>query len=139
VLVVEPDPDRRALAGSTSADPASAVTAVRALTDGRGADVVVECAGAPAVSLCRVGGTVVLVGVSPEPATFPTMDVVLGEKRVVGSVSHRWDTDLTAAVALLHSGHVRVDHLPTRTVALAEVATVLAAPPGNVVKTIVAV
>jgi len=144
VVVVEPDEGRRGLAGASGVDPAAAVDAVREPSGGRGADVVVECAGVPAavsaaVSLCRRGGTVVLLGVNPSPSAFPTMDVVLGEKRIVGSASHRWDTDLTAAVAMLHSGHIRVDQLPTRTVSLAEVAGVLADPPREVVKTIVAV
>jgi (R,R)-butanediol dehydrogenase/meso-butanediol dehydrogenase/diacetyl reductase len=139
VIVVEPDQGRRALA-----EVGVAPFLAREAIGGRGADVVVECAGVPAavpmaVSLCRRGGTVVLLGVNPEPATFPTMDVVLGEKRVVGSASHRWDTDLTAAVAMLHSGHIRVGHLPTRTVSLAEAANVLAVPPHDVVKTVVAV
>ncbi|MCA2222051.1 zinc-binding dehydrogenase [Nonomuraea aurantiaca] len=91
-----------------------------------------------ALSLCRRGGSVVLLGVSPEPATFPTLDVVLGEKRVVGSASHRWDTDLRAAVALLHGGRIRVDRPPTRTVPLSQaVSRGLADPPPDIVKTIV--
>lgn len=143
VVVVEPDAGRGMVA-ETSTQPDQAAELVRGLTGGRGADVVVECAGVPtavsaAVALCRRGGTVVLLGVNPSPVDFPAMDVVLGEKRIVGSASHRWDTDLTAAVAMLHSGHVRVGHLPTRTVSLAEVPGVLADPPRDVVKTIVAV
>lgn len=64
--------------------------------------------------------------------------MVLGEKRVVGSASHRWDTDLRAAVALLHGGQIRVDRLPTQTVPLSQaVAHGLAEPPPDIVKTIV--
>ncbi|MEU7836093.1 alcohol dehydrogenase catalytic domain-containing protein [Nonomuraea sp. NPDC049129] len=146
VVAVDPDAGRRALArsfGLVGVAPEAALEAVRELTDGRGADAVVESAGPAAavesaLSLCRRGGSVVLLGVSPDPAAFPTLDVVLGEKRVVGSASHRWDTDLRAAVALLHGGQIRVDRLPTQTVPLSQaVARGLADPPRDIVKTIV--
>ncbi|MEV4109729.1 alcohol dehydrogenase catalytic domain-containing protein [Nonomuraea sp. NPDC049695] len=149
IVAVDPDPGRRALAGScglVAASPGDAAdAAVRELTGGRGADVVVESAGTAAavtgaVSLCRRGGTTVLLGVTPEPAALPALDVVLGEKRVVGSASHRWDTDVRGAVALLHGGHVRVDQLPVQTVPLADaVRRGLADPPRDLLKTIVEV
>ncbi|MFI7642580.1 alcohol dehydrogenase catalytic domain-containing protein [Nonomuraea sp. NPDC049400] len=147
IVAVDPDPGRRSLAGScglVAAAPGDAAdAAVRELTGGRGADVVVESAGtaaavAGALSLCRRGGTAVLLGVTPEPAVLPTLDVVLGEKHVVGSASHRWDTDVRGAVALLHSGHVRVDQLPVQTVPLPDaVRRGLADPPRHLLKTIV--
>ncbi|MFI9842855.1 zinc-binding dehydrogenase [Nonomuraea sp. NPDC051941] len=148
VVAVDPDPGRRALAdscGFTGTAPGEAADAVRELTGGRGADVVVESAGTPAavtdaLSLCRRGGTTVLLGVTPEPAVLSTLDVVLGEKRIVGSASHRWDTDVRAAVALLHAGHIRVDRLPVQTVPLPDaVRRGLADPPRDVLKTIVTV
>lgn len=145
-VAVDPDPGRRSLArscGLVGVAPDSALATVRELTDGRGADAVVESAGPAAavesaLSLCRRGGTAVLLGVSPESAVFPTLDVVLGEKRVVGSASHRWDTDLRAAVALLHAGQIRVDQLPTQTIPLSQaVSRGLADPPRDIVKTII--
>jgi threonine dehydrogenase-like Zn-dependent dehydrogenase len=144
VVAADPDPARRALARSCgAAAPDDFGAAVRDLTGGRGADVVVECAGAAAavpaaLELCRRGGITVLLGVPTESATVSTLDLVLGEKHVVGSASHRWDTDVRGAVALLHGGHVRVDGLPTRTVPLtAAVERGLADSPADVVKTIV--
>ncbi|MBN6052110.1 alcohol dehydrogenase catalytic domain-containing protein, partial [Nonomuraea sp. RK-328] len=146
VVAVEPDPRRRAVArsyGLVDVAPGDAAGAVRELTGGRGADVVVESAGvaaavADALSLCRRGGTTVLLGVTPGRVAIPALDVVLGEKRVVGSASHRWDTDVRAAVALLHGGHIRVDRLPVQTVPLAEaVPRGLADPPRDVLKTVV--
>lgn len=144
VVATDPDPARRELAVACGA-VASNDAAVHELTGGRGADVVVECAGTPAavhtaLALCRRGGTTVLLGVTPSAVPVSTLDLVLGEKRVVGSASHRWDTDVRGAVTLLHGGQVRVDGLPTQTVALTEaVERGLANPPRDVVKTIVRV
>jgi alcohol dehydrogenase len=73
VLVVDPEPDRLALAaeiGATPVDPATRhpQMAVADVTDGRGADVVIEAVGradafVSAVELVRPGGTVVIAGV----------------------------------------------------------------------------
>ncbi len=71
IIAVDPNPARRQLAqaiGATHAcDPAEAADLARSLTDGRGADVVLESAGAPAgfrlsVGAVRPGGQVVWLG-----------------------------------------------------------------------------
>jgi threonine dehydrogenase-like Zn-dependent dehydrogenase len=76
VLAIDPLPERRALAAAFGAEPLDphavpAADAVRAATDGRGADAVVEAAGGPAalalaVDLARPGGTVAAVAVHTE-------------------------------------------------------------------------
>ncbi len=75
VVVVEPDPTRRAVAlsqGALVAEPDDAPVAVAAITEGDGADVVIEAVGLvstldAAVALVRRGGRVVSVGVPAAP------------------------------------------------------------------------
>jgi S-(hydroxymethyl)glutathione dehydrogenase/alcohol dehydrogenase len=71
IIAVDPNPARRQLAqaiGATHAcDPADAIDLARALTDARGADVVLEAAGAPAafrlsLEALRPGGQLVWLG-----------------------------------------------------------------------------
>src|SRR6185503_21248492 len=71
IVAVDPNPARRQLAqalGATAAcPPADAVALARSLTDGRGADVVIEAAGraetfALSVEAVRPGGQVVWLG-----------------------------------------------------------------------------
>lgn len=120
VIAADPDEARRQLALRSGAHQAlnsesDLGGAIQDLTDGLMADAVIECSGADgmpgqAIRLTRRAGTCVLVGLHSHPQTFDLMDTVLGEKRVVGSAAHRWDTDVTTAVALLSSG--RVDPRP---------------------------
>ncbi len=78
VIVVDPDPSRRAAAtrfGATAVTPDDAPEHVLAATNGRGADVAIEAVGRQetleaAVALVRVGGRVSVVGVFVEP-TMP--------------------------------------------------------------------
>jgi (R,R)-butanediol dehydrogenase / meso-butanediol dehydrogenase / diacetyl reductase len=127
VVAVDPVADRRDLArGAIACTPDDAADAVAAVSSGRGADVVVECAGIPgapasALRLCRRGGTVVLVGFRPEEIALPWLAVVLGERTIVGSAAHLWDVDVAAAVALLHRGVVDPRPLHTATLPLDEV------------------
>lgn len=78
IFALDPAPERRALAGRYGAEAlaagpatAGAVEAVRAATEGRGADAVVEAVGSPeatrlAFDLVRPGGTIAAVGVHTE-------------------------------------------------------------------------
>lgn len=81
VVAVDPVPRRRAAAGeagANAAEPAFAADAVRDLTAGRGADVVLEAVGtdaalALAIDLVRPRGTIVAVGAHHSTAMpFPT-------------------------------------------------------------------
>lgn len=126
VMVVDPVPERRALAasiGAAVADPAEAVELEAQLTDGRGADVAFECSGAQgspaqAVRLSRRGGTVVLVGFRPQTLQLPWLDVVLGERHLVGTAAHLWDIDVAGGLALLSRGTIDPRPLHTDTIGL---------------------
>jgi D-arabinose 1-dehydrogenase-like Zn-dependent alcohol dehydrogenase len=47
-----------------------------------------------AVHTARKGGRIVLVGIHPERVLLSTLEIILGEKRLVGSVQHHYDEDL---------------------------------------------
>lgn len=120
VIAIDPVNTRRELAafwGAETCTPEEAVERVAARSDGRGADVVIECAGAPgtlaaAVELSRPGATVVIVGLHTGAELIPMLPLVLEERHLIGSAGHVWDVDIASAVALLSRGAVEV--LPMR-------------------------
>jgi L-iditol 2-dehydrogenase len=72
---------------STAGDP---VAEVRAMTDGLGADVVLECAGVPetvgwALGMLRRGGRCAAVGIPTQDVQIPMQKLVLDELELVGS------------------------------------------------------
>ena len=108
VAVVEPLPERRALAMRLGAD--RHVTAGEAAVVA--ADVAIECAGTPeaietAIRALRAGGRAVVLGIGTRPAAVPPLDLVVGEKSIIGSLSHVWDSDFRIALGLLGRGAVR--------------------------------
>jgi len=97
VIAFEPAAKRQELArqcGATAViDPVKQdpVDAIHALTDGAGADVVIECSGVEATGIlagrvARRKGRVVVMGVFEHPATLDYTDLVYGEKTVMGSM-----------------------------------------------------
>jgi (R,R)-butanediol dehydrogenase/meso-butanediol dehydrogenase/diacetyl reductase len=99
---------------------------LREACGGVGPDVVFECAGAKetadlAVHVARKGGRIVLVGIHPERVPISTLEVIVGEKRLVGSVQHHFDEDLPTAVQLLGEGKVHVGPLVTDRIPLERV------------------
>ncbi len=67
------------------------IKAIGALTDGAGADVVIECSGVEATGIlagrvARRKGRVVVMGVFEKPAPLDYTDLVYGEKTVMGSM-----------------------------------------------------
>ena len=115
---------------AAAADGAAAADLILDINGGRLADVVFECAGRPqalhdAITLARRGGTVVLMGLSAEEPTIPWREVVLGEKRLMGSAAHIWDVDVASAVRMLANRHVDPRPLVSRVIGLEEVAGVL--------------
>lgn len=122
VVAIEPDKERRKLAEQYGAiavwhdnEEQAAEEVVNAGT-GQSPDVVLECSGNPgmissAISLVRKGGDVVLLGVTRETSSLDSLDVVLGEKTIVGSAAHMWDTDCREALDLLHNKSVDVRDL----------------------------
>lgn len=119
-IVLDPLPGRRELATRLGADVVldptdpDAVAAVRAETEGRGADLVVESAGVPgsaatALALTRRGGRCAVVGISARPSEIDTLDLAVRELQMIGVMSHVWDEDFAAAVRLLERGALRAD------------------------------
>jgi (R,R)-butanediol dehydrogenase/meso-butanediol dehydrogenase/diacetyl reductase len=53
------------------------------------------------------------MGIHAARVPLSTLDVVVGEKRLVGSVQHHFDEDLPVAVQLLAQGKVQVRPLIT--------------------------
>ncbi|MBZ9676547.1 zinc-dependent alcohol dehydrogenase family protein [Mesorhizobium sp. ES1-1] len=117
----------------TAADVIYAISGPSGLAPG-GVDVVFECAGVKetveqSMRLARAGGTVVIVGVTPQgmKAEFEPFDLLFRELKVVGSFlnpfTHRRAADLIA------SGAIEIDRLISRQVPLEEAADVIANPP----------
>ena len=129
VIAVDPVPLRRKLAtgwGAVACDPDEAIEQAAALTDGRGADVVIECAGMPgtlasAIELSRPTGTVVVLGLHAGMEPIPLLSLVLDERHLIGCAGHVWDVDIASAVALLSRGAVDVLPLLSGVVPLTDV------------------
>ena len=130
VLVVEPDPFRRALAleeglaDSAWASAEEAGTALHALTEGRGADGVIECAGGrdtfqTAWRLARPNAVVALVAMYEENQVLPLPDMY-GKNLVfkTGGVDASRCGELMDLVA---RGKLRTDFLITHRGPLAEI------------------
>lgn len=93
------------------------VQAVRDLTDGEGADVVIDAVGASvtkkqSVQAMRPGGAAVWIGLHENVMNdFATYDVTLPEKRVFGSYAARLD-EMQTALDLMAAGKVDVTGWP---------------------------
>lgn len=89
----------------------TALEQVLSITDGNGADAVIDYAGHPgttetALKFLRRGGVLVLVGYAPgKPFGFDSMAAVLSETRVVGSRAST-KQDLVDVIRLVERGHV---------------------------------
>ena len=124
VTVVEPLAERRALAvglGAGRAVPPGDAAALEA-------DVAVECAGTPgaiqtALRALRSGGRAVLLGIVTESEPVAPMDLVRGEKSLIGSLSHVWDEDFREALQLLGRGAVQAAPLITDRIPLSAAVT----------------
>ena len=98
---------------STTGDP---VAAARSRNGGLGADVVLECAGAPetvnaALAIARRGGRVAAVGIPTEGVTINLQRVVLDEVELVGSRASAGE--MRRVLPLVEQGRVRVSELVT--------------------------
>jgi threonine dehydrogenase-like Zn-dependent dehydrogenase len=88
---------------------------VREATDGQGPDVVVQCADSEvldrlALELVRPGGRVIYVGVSVEPFSLRSSDLIWREATLLGSRGFTED-DIAAVVDLYLEGAIVADHL----------------------------
>jgi threonine dehydrogenase-like Zn-dependent dehydrogenase len=107
------------------------IQAVKKLTDGRGADYVVEAVGTPqtyeqAFEMVRPGGTVAAFGITgvDDIVRVKSFDLVLGEKNVAGScagVGNDWND----AIALLQYGRIKPEPLFSMIVPLEELQAAL--------------
>jgi L-iditol 2-dehydrogenase len=99
------------------------VEAVRELTGGRGADVVLECLGAAetvrtAIACARKGGMVALVGNLAPEVQMPLQDVVTRQIRLQGSCAS--SGEYPAVIELMSQGAIRVDPLISAAAPLSE-------------------
>jgi len=135
IIAIDVVPGRRALAASMGATDTvdaireDAVEVVRSLTEGRGADVVIEAAGPEvaarqAVEMARRAGTVVLMGVSHSRAevSIPQSALTIHGKRVCGCQNgqitpHR---DFARWIGMLESGELDPKGFVTREYSLDE-------------------
>jgi (R,R)-butanediol dehydrogenase/meso-butanediol dehydrogenase/diacetyl reductase len=100
-------------------------------TRGLGADVVLECAGVPALlqkaaDLTRIGGVVSLLSYIAAPVTINAARWLGRELTLVGSNAFTRD-DVVRAMGFLADGRVQVTPMHTRTIGLAGLADTLAA------------
>ena len=126
-LISEPVEARREAAravGFTEVfEPGEAFTdAVRAATDGLGADVLFECTGVaslfqPSAALVRRGGTLSLLGYPITDSSVSYGDWQSRELRVIGSLAYNHE-DFLGAMRALATGAVDVGPLITGTVGL---------------------
>jgi S-(hydroxymethyl)glutathione dehydrogenase / alcohol dehydrogenase len=110
--------------------PPDLADAVRALTDGRGADFVFDTVGTPAtlqeaLAATRKGGTVVLTGLSriDAQASIQMFPFVMQEKRLLGSVygSGRPVDDIRRLVTWYREGRLQLKRLVNRTYTLNQI------------------
>jgi (R,R)-butanediol dehydrogenase/meso-butanediol dehydrogenase/diacetyl reductase len=103
------------------------VAKVKELTDGYGADVVIECIGNKAtgplaVELVRKAGTVVMVGIFEEDSAFNFFGLTATEKKVVGSLAYTL-SDYRGVAACLADGRMVAEPMVTGKITLADIVT----------------
>jgi L-iditol 2-dehydrogenase len=111
---------------TTAGDP---VAAVRELTGGLGADVVLECAGVPetltwAMAMLRRGGRCAMVGIPTEDVALRLQSLVLDELELVGSRASAGE--MRRVLPFVADGRMRVGELITHHFPLSEYAEALA-------------
>ncbi len=134
VIAVELSAARAELAGRVGADavvtdPARVRETVLAMTDGRGADVVIESVGLKALyeqafDLIRPGGHVAAFGLTGADDTIAlnTLDMILKETSIKGSVAGMGQ-DMHDALAILRHGRFNISAFTSADYALADIQT----------------
>jgi len=124
------DAERLALARQFGADrivnveTENALELIGRLTDSQGADIFLECAGAPAAArfgleATRRGGQYTQVGLFPGPFELKFDQIAYKELRVTGSLGQRW-TSWQRALALMAHGQVDTRSLVSHVLPLTE-------------------
>ncbi|NOY57251.1 MAG: alcohol dehydrogenase catalytic domain-containing protein [Actinobacteria bacterium] len=108
-----------------SEDP---VRAIRNMTDGLGADVILECAGVPqtlqwSLAMARKGGRIAVVGIPVAGVELALQDLVLYEYELVGVRASAGE--MRHVIPLVVDGRIRVRELITHHFALDDFATAL--------------
>jgi len=117
---------RRAGATDVLAPGETLRSEVLSLTDGRGADIVLDCTGREAVlpvsvELSRRGGRVVICGLAHEPSAIRADRLVYFEREVIGSLGYRHDHE--AILGLLAAGKLDVGWLFAPVIDLEDIVT----------------
>lgn len=99
------------------------VSRVLAVTEGRGADIVVEAVGAQgsistAIDSVRAGGKVTLIGNLAPKVEIPLQKVVTRQLKLLGSCASAGE--YPECISLMQSGHIRVDSLISMVAPLSE-------------------
>jgi threonine dehydrogenase-like Zn-dependent dehydrogenase len=136
ILAIESLADRRAVSARTGAtaviDPAvqDPIEAVRDLTDGAMADLVVEAVGHReqvlnlCVDLCRPQGTILFFGVPPRTIdNVRLLDLFMKNQRLVTSVGPDFTRDFPLAMRWIAEGRIDVLPIITHRFPLAEIQT----------------
>jgi len=136
IIAIDVNPAKLAFAytfGAThtiNATEVDAVSAVRELTRGVGADFCFEAVGRPQTmrqcwEMARPGGTVVMVGIAPEGSelSLPANRVVREERRLMGSFygSARPHSDMPMILELYMAGKLKLDELVTHRFSLEQI------------------
>ena len=98
---------------------------LRELTDGAGADLVIDAAGGIdtptlAVDWARFGGRVLLVAIYTAVPKFDFNSLVASEKKIIGSLGYERH-DVEQVVAMMDAGNLRTAPLITDKIGLGEV------------------
>ncbi len=123
VVVADLSPHRRAVAEGLGArrvfDPRAEdpVAVMHALTNGEGADVVIDAVGMgltkrQSIAAARPGGAAVWIGLHEDAVTLDTYPVTLPERHVLGTYAAT-QSELAEALALMADGRVDVTSWPT--------------------------
>jgi len=106
-------------------------------------DIVFECSGAPsslqlAIDLCRPGGAVRLVGMSPTSVSFDAVSAIMKEVNILTGFIYTPE-EFREGIPLLASGQVNVERLTSRVVLVDDFKTAFAAmrQPENTVKVLI--
>ncbi len=127
-VVIEPQAGRRDFAlslGLHAISPEVAVAEVEGLTGGAGADVVVECSGAPSgvrlmTSLARVRGHIVIVGIATDPPPVDLFRCFWRELTIQGARVYEPE-DFEDAIAVAATGVLPLDRLISAELPLADI------------------
>ena len=131
IIVVQRKSVRQEYAKNSGADvvidpsEVDVVEAIKAETDGYGADIAFECTGAEVVfhqllAGIHNGGTVVITSIWEKPVQVNLNDVCIPEKKVVGSICY-CGHDFDDVIELMASGKIPANGFITKKVALDDI------------------